>query len=243
MSLAVAALATLGANQAEISTSDLRKNAAFDNLKATWGKALNIGDFKTQLTASYDYNANKDFLKDVRFEGDLLEQDDLTVAYDVKRSFVTKQTEVTLTANSKGTTLTAEYDTDSQLTEVGASRDVDLSDYTVNVSPSWMVQAKTARVKLMSTFGSDKDSVSAQIDYDTDAQSATATEVTYDRALEDGRSVSTTYTPSSKNLEIEYTDDGFESGATWTATANVGLDDGGDILDGASVSVKRSWTW
>ena len=137
----VVALA-LGANQAEISTSDLRKNAAFDNLKATWGKvrpapgtpprrllsarapdaespcaaqALNIGDFKTQLTASYDYNANKDFLKDVRFEGDLLEQDDLTVAYDVKRSFVTKQTEVTLTANSKGTTLTAEYDTDSQV--------------------------------------------------------------------------------------------------------------------------------
>merc|ERR1711924_137266 len=137
------------------------------------------------------------------------------------------QTEVTLTANSKGTTLTAEYDTDSQLTEVGASRDVDLSDYTV---------------KLMSTFGSDKDSVSAQIDYDTDAQSASATEVTYDRALEDGRSVSTTYTPSSKNLEIEYTDDGFESGATWTATANVGLDDGDNILDAASVSVKRSWT-
>jgi len=33
----VVALA-LGANQAEISTSDLRKNAAFDNLKATWGK-------------------------------------------------------------------------------------------------------------------------------------------------------------------------------------------------------------
>ena len=80
-----------------------------------------------------------------------------------------------------------------------------------------------------------------------------------------------TYTPSSKNLEIEYTDDGFESvrgdrvvrpaalaappaprltcppsraqGATWTATANVGLDDGDNILDAASVSVKRSWTW
>ena len=148
---------------------------------------------------------------------------------------------------------------------------MDLSDYTVNVSPSWLVQAKTARVKLMSTFGSDKDSVSAQIDYDTDAQSASATEVTYDRALEDGRSVSTTYTPSSKNLEIEYTDDGFDSvrgdrvvrpaalaappaprltcppsraqGATWTATANVGLDDGDNILDAASVSVKRSWTW
>ena len=33
----------------------------------------------------------------------------------MKRSFVTKQTEVTLTANSKGTTLTAEYDTDSQV--------------------------------------------------------------------------------------------------------------------------------
>jgi len=232
--------AVLAANTAEITTSDVRKGAAFDNIKASWGKALSIGDFKTNLRCNYDYNDNKDFIKEVNFQGDLMEGsgDDLAVAYEVNHDFGSKNTEVTLTATTSGTTISVDYDTDSSLKEVGASRSVDVGDYKVDLSPSWLVQAKTARVKMMSALGSDKDSVSAQVDYATDG-GATSYEVGYSRNLEDGKDVSATFTPDSNTLEVEYTDTKFESGATWTATATV---DTGDAA-AAAVTLKRSWSW
>ena len=36
-------------------------------------QALKLGDFSTAMKANYDYNANKDFIKDVEFTGDLVE--------------------------------------------------------------------------------------------------------------------------------------------------------------------------
>ena len=51
---------------AEVSSTNLRTGAGFDNLKASWGKKLSLGlsDFNTQLDVSYDYQENKEFLKD-----------------------------------------------------------------------------------------------------------------------------------------------------------------------------------
>ena len=56
------------ANKAEVSTSNLRSGASFDNLKASWGKKLCLGDFNSQLDCSYDYNENKEFLKDAKVQ-------------------------------------------------------------------------------------------------------------------------------------------------------------------------------
>ena len=142
-------------------------------------------------------------------------------------------------------TLGAEYDQADGLKEVSAQRDVKLGDQNVNVQPSWMVKAQTARVKLMSRLGdSNKDSVSAQVDYATQG-GAISYEVGYDRNLEDGRDVSATFNPDNKNLDIDYVDNKFEKGATWTASANVPLESGGsnNILDAAKVTLKRSWQW
>ena len=52
------------------------------------------------------------------------------------------------------------------LKEVSAEKDVDAGDQSINLQPSWLVQAKTARVKLMTKLGGS-DSVSAQVDYNT----------------------------------------------------------------------------
>jgi hypothetical protein len=238
--LSVAALGSL-ANTAEVTSTNLRSGATFDNLKASWGQALSVGDFTTNVQANYDYNANKDFVKDISFSGDLVEDGDMTVSYEVTHDFGDSNTNVKLTAVSSGTTVGAEYDQNEGVTEISAERDVDLGDQTVNVQPSWIVKSKTARVKLMSKLG-DSDSVNAQIDYETDG-GATAYEVGYDRNLEDGRDVSATFSPDSKNLEVEYTDTTFESGATWTATAAIPLESGDNILDSASLKLKRSWSW
>merc|ERR1711871_434324 len=107
------------------------------------------------------------------------------------------------------------------------------------------VKSKTARVKLMSKLGdSNKDSINAQIDYATDG-GALSYEVGYDRIIDDGRDVSATFSPDSKDLDIEYVDNTFESGATWTAKASVPLEQGGssNILDGAKLTLKRAWQW
>jgi hypothetical protein len=243
--LSVAALSALG-NTAEVSSTDLRRGAAFDNVKASWNQALKLGDFSTKLRANYDYNANKDFVNEVSLSGDLVEAskaDDVRVSYEVSHNFADKNTNVKLSANSQGTTLGAEYDQADGLKEVSAERDLDLGDQTVNVQPSWLVQAKTARVKLMSKL-SGGDSISAQIDYNSNGGDASY-EVGYDHNLEDGRDVSATIKPNSKEVNVDYVDNKFESGATWTASANVPLENSGNnnILDAAKLTLKRSWAW
>jgi hypothetical protein len=242
--LSVAALGAL-ANTAEISSTNLRSGAAFDNIKASWNQALKLGDFSSNLKCGYDRNANKDFLKEVSLSGDLMEassDDDVRLSYEVTHDFADKNTNVKLSANTQGTTLSAEYDGNDGVKEVSAERDVDIGDNSVNVSPSWIVKAKTARVKLMSKLNGDKDSVSAQIDYNTD-DSSTAVEVGYDHSLEDGKDISATFNPDKKVLDVDYTDSKFESGATWTASASVPLEDTGNILDAAKVTLKRAWSW
>lgn len=242
--LSIAAIGALS-HSAEVTSTNLRSGAAFDNIKASWGQALKLGDFNTKLRADYDHSANRDFLKEVSLSGDLIEGsgDDLSVAYDVSHDFSSKNTNVKLTANTAGTTLSAEYDQNDGIKEVSAERDVEIADQQVNVQPSWLVKAQTARVKLMSKLG-DRDSVSAQIDYDTNGKS-TSYEVGYDRNLEEGRDVSATFNPDKKQLDVDLVDNKFESGATWTASASVPLENAGsnNILDAASVTLKRAWSW
>merc|ERR1711939_126852 len=105
------------ANTVEVSSSDLRHGSAFDNVKASWNQALKLGDFSSKLNAKYDYKANKDFLKEVSLQGDLMEGkgDDLSVSYEVTHDFQKKNTNVKLTANTQGTNLAAEFDRDDGL--------------------------------------------------------------------------------------------------------------------------------
>jgi len=230
-------------NTAEVSTTNIRSGAAFDNVKASWNQALKLGDFSTQLTADYDYNANKDFINEVSLTGDLIEaakSDDISVAYEVTHDFAAKNTNVKLTANTQGTTLAAEYDQADGLKEVSAERDVEIADQNVNVQPSWIVKSKTARVKLMSKLNGG-DGLSVQVDHNTDGGDTTY-EVGYDHNLEDGRDISATIKPGDKTIEVDYVDTKFESGATWTATASAPLE-GSNILDAAKLSLKRSWSW
>ena len=150
-----------------------------------------------------------------------------------------RQTVLTASTKVEGTTFGAEID--GGVKEISAERDVEMGDQTVNVQPSWLVQAKTARVKLMSKI-SGGDKLSAQIDYNPDSK-ATAYEVTYDHNLEDGRDISATVDGDSGTVDVDYVDSKFEKDATWTATASVPYDSGKDLLDSAKLSLKRSWKW
>ena len=231
--------ATLG-NTVELSTGDLRSGTAFDTLKATFAQKLKIGSMKeSELSAEYDYRANKDFLKEASLTGSLAEGD-INVDYEVTHDFVAKNTNTKLTASKtvEGIKFGAEVSGGS-LEEVSAEKDLDAGDNTINVVPSWLVQAKTARVKLMSKLGDD-DTLSAQVDYKPDGGD-TSYEVTLDHNLEAGRDLSATV--DGDTVEVEYTDTKSEAGATWTASASVPTNAGGNLLDAAKVSVKRSWTW
>jgi hypothetical protein len=242
MALAVAALSALS-NTAEVSSGDLRHGAAFDNVKASWNQALKLGTFASKLNANYDYSANKEFLKDVSLSGDLVESDNVDLSYEVSHDFADKNTNIRMTANSHGTSFGAEFDRNDGFKEVSLDRDLDIGDKKLNVQPSWLVQAKTARVKLMSKLGS-ADSVSAQVDFDTSGKSATY-KVGYDHNIDDGRDISTTLKPNDRSVDIDYVDNKFEDGATWTASASLPLEkgDSSSLLDAAKLSLKRSWKW
>jgi len=233
------------ANTAEITSNNIRGgNAAFDNLKATWNQALKIGDFNTNLNCKYDYGANRDFINEATLSGDLVEAasaDDVGVSYEVSHNFANGNTNWKFNAKTQGTTLGAEID-NRELKEVSANRDVDLGGNNVDTTASWLVKAKTARVKLMSALGDD-DKLTAQVDYNTEGGD-TSYEVGYQRSLDNGRDVSATFTPADKNLEVEYTDKNFERDATWTVNANVPLESGSsNVLDSAKLTLKRSWAW
>jgi hypothetical protein len=208
---------------------------------------VSIGDFKTTVKAKYDYNANRDFLKEVSLSGNLLEADntdDIAFGYEVTRDFAACNTNVKLTASSHGYSLSAEYDPEEQLRQVGVAREVEVGDYKVDVQPTWLVNAKAARLKLMSAVNDGKDRLSAQFDYDVDGQQAKDVELSFARTLEQGKILSASFKPEKSDLEVSFEDSTFESGATWTATANVPLNsDPSNILDAARVTLKRSWGW
>lgn len=99
------------AGKAEVTTSNLNGGSGtFDNLKASWGKALSIGDLKANLMAKYDYSKSKDFVEEISVTGDLMDDADLKVGYAVTRNFPNSATEVAVTATTKGTSVTALYD-------------------------------------------------------------------------------------------------------------------------------------
>jgi hypothetical protein len=254
--MSMLALSTLG-NTVELSTGDLAKGTAFDTLKATFRQSLKIGQMKPcQLNCEYDYGANKDFFKEASLSGAFAEGDGMSVSYDVTHDFVSKQTTSKVSASktieTAGTgkgksrvpgkticTVNAELK-DTGVEEVSAERDIELGDQTVNVQPSWLVQAKTARVKLMSKLnGGDK--LSAQVDYNPDGGDV-AYEVGYDHNLSEGRDLSAKVADGS--LDVDYVDSKMEAGATWTASASVPYENGAkNLLDAATLSLKRSWKW
>jgi len=168
--------------------------------------------------------------------------DDIGVSYEVSHNFNDRKTNVKLSANSRGNTLSAEVD-NRELTEVSAERDVDVGDQKVNADVSWLVKAQTARVKLMTNLKDSKDRVRAQVDFNPKDNSASY-ELGYDHQLEDGRDVSATFNPADKNLDVELVDNKFEKGATWKAKASVPLSEAGsNALDNAKLTLKRSWSW
>jgi len=223
------------------STNIAQGKGGFDNLVAKWGKALDMGGLKTNLDVEYDYGRNKNMVSSATLSGDLAEDGNLKVGYEVAHDFNADSTEATLTASTtqSGTTVSAEYSTADQLREISANRDVSLGGTDVNADVSWCVKAQRARVKLMSALDGG-DRVSAAFDYkDGDASGL---ELSLDHNIEKGKDVSATLSPEKNNLEINYVDTTLEDGATWTATANVDTN-GGNLMDSASVTLKRSWEW
>ena len=238
-------------NTAEISTGDVRKNQAFDNIKASVAQALRIGNLNTNLEGSYDYKANKDFFNEVTATGSILSPskdkkgnvvDDVSLDYEITHSLTSASTNVELTGSKDDTGFGVKADATNgkvSVNEVSLTRDVDAGDQSVQVTPSWLLQSKTARVKLMSKL-SGGDKLEATVDYATDGGDITY-EVSLDHNIASGRDVSATF--GGDTLDVDYTDNNFEDGATWTASASVPTSDASNILDAAKLSLKRSWTW
>jgi len=211
----------------------------FDTVKATFGQAIQLGQMKAgRLECTYDSKQNREFFSEASLTGSLAEGD-VDVTYDVTHVFASSKTTTTFAASTThdGTKIGAELK-GGALQEVSAERDIGLGDEKISVQPSWQVQAKTARVKLMSKLGGG-DKVSAQVDYTPDSKD-TNVEVSFDHSFGAGRDMSATV--SSGAVDVDYVDSKAEQGATWTASASLPTD-AGKMIEEAKLTLKRSWKW
>ena len=122
-------------NTAEISTGDVRKNQAFDNIKASVAQALRIGNLNTNLEGSYDYKANKDFFNEVTATGSILSPskdkkgnvvDDVSLDYEITHSLTSASTNVELTGSKDDTGFGVKADATNgkvSVNEVSLTRD------------------------------------------------------------------------------------------------------------------------
>lgn len=237
--LSVAALGAL-ANTAEISTNNIRSGASVDTIKASWGQAIKVGDFSTNMEANYDSSVSKDWVKDVSFSGDIGEGD-MGVSYEISHDFGDDTSGVKLSKEVGGITVSVDSDL-STVTEVSAAMTQDLGDQSVDVDASFLVASNTARVKLMSKL-SGGDTLTAEVNYKPDDGSTTYN-VEYDHNLSDGKDLHVEVGSDSGDVKVDYVDSKFEDGAVWTASASVPTNGAAnDLLDKASLSLKRAWKW
>jgi len=131
------------------------------------------------------------------------------------------------------------------VSSVEATKEFDSGDARVSVNPRYDVASASADV----VIGYDSGDTSVEVTASADEQNVKVSQqvgdndritpslalqskdisVEWERSLDDGNSVTTTFTPN-QAVDIEWND------AAWTANINLPIDDG---LGGANVSIKR----
>lgn len=220
------------AGSVELVTGDLSQaNRALDNIKGKWSQV--VGGAK--LTAEYDRNARKDFLKEATLAGSTGSLD-----YELTTDFNGMSADVTLaTTTSDGTKLEAEgsiSDLKGSVNKLTATRAAKLSalgqSQDVDLEISHDISAKASKIQLSSVVGGGLKAIGSVVN--SAGKSSVSYEVEYDTTLSEGRTLSASISPAAGTGEIEYVDS-----ATLDATITATVPLGGD----PKVTVKRAFSF
>lgn len=219
----VACLATLGAaagGAIELSSNDLSQaGRSLDNIKAKWSQSLKVLGNDATLSAEYDREERKDFVKSATLAG---------VVDKVKYELTTKfggATELSLeTKTDDGTTVEAEGSLDTlssvpRFSKLSASRATSIRGNECDLEISHEVASSESKLKLSTLLGSGIKAVGT-ISTKSGAHD-TAYELEYDTVLTEGRNLHANVNPKDGSGEIEYVDTATMDGEL-TATIPLG---------------------
>jgi len=226
--LAATAPAALGGISATVSSSDLIKKPAFDNIKAVWDSDLTLAGSKAKLSLAYDFKAKKDFVKEVAVAGAVAD-----IKYAVTHAISSGVTGLTLMTKQMGHNLKVVGDSSDCVTQIAASGSCSVGDFDVSYTPSYQIKKKLSKLSLSAALGHGL-SASGTLSATTAGEVGADYEVGYDTSLGEGRSLSATVHPADKTADVEVVDSTTESGATWTAA--IGLSVGSK----PSLTLRRS---
>jgi hypothetical protein len=229
----VAFLGSVTAGSVELVTGDLSQSKrALDNIKGKWSQVVGNG---AKLTAEYDRNTRKDFLKEATLAGTLDK-----LEYELTTDFGGMNADIKLATTTRdGTTLEAEgriADLKGSVNKLTATRAAKLAalghSQDVDLEISHDVAASSSKIQLSSIVGGGIRAIGAVVT--SGSKSSMSYEFEYDTTLTEGRTLSASVSPASGTGEIEYVDS-----ATLDATITATVPLGGE----PKLTVKRAFSF
>lgn len=215
----------------EISSSDLSgPGKVCDNIKGSWSQGFKMFGRVATVSAEYDRNEKKKFLKEASLSGALD-----SIKYQLSTGFG-KVTDLKLETKTGDGTLfeleTVIEDVHLKVTKVTASRATTLRGQDVDLELSHALGPNESKLKLSSALGSGVKAIGWLTSKGGD--SSMSYELEYDTDLSMGRTLSASVSPKDGSGKIEYVDSATLDG---TLTANIPLG------EKPTVTIKRAWSF
>jgi len=221
----------------ELVSGDLSGSSpkALDNIQGTWSQALKFLGGDATVSAEYDRNENRDFLKQATVSSALG-----SIKYELTTRFGGAVEMALETTTEVGTRIEAEGEINglsTRLTKVTGTRNVQLRDQACELELSHELGCNESKLKLSTAVGSGLRAVGLLSSKMSGGkaggfQSSMSYELEYDTELTKGRTLSAKVSPADGTGEVEYVDS-----ATLDATITAFFPLGGK----PSVTAKRAF--
>ena len=214
-----------------------RVSKILDNVKAEWSKDVVLPSplKAAKLLLTYDLKANANFIKQASLAGAVADK----VKYQITHTVASGVTSCTLLSRQAGVTYKAIGDSKELLTQLSASKTVDIASgrAALNVEPSYGIKSALAKLKLSGSLSLGGGAALASQLTATQAGDVSADySLEYETTLGEGRTLSASLSPADREAELTLVDNKLETSATWVGTASYGLNEG---YGAPKLSVRR----
>jgi len=218
----------------ELSSGDLSQGAALGSLNVVASHPVVLGGHKSKLAikgALESGAAPMKSLSEASATGALGR-----IAYRAAYKFKTKKPSLSLSTVEQGTAISTEISS-AGVQKLSLARNIpNVAGLALRISPSLNVPKREARVKASSSMGEGSERLFVEVDYEVGGHGHEVF-VGAEKDLGDGKLATAVLNPQSQEVEVEYSDDSIEAGATWTAKATLKTD---DLMSKPAVTLSRS---
>lgn len=227
-------LLALGSVMTELSTGDLSQGAALGGINVIASHPFVLGGHKSKLTVKGALEpgvAPMKSLSEASAAGVLGR-----FAYKAGYKFMTGKPSLAVSTVERGTAVSTEISS-AGVQKVSLVRTFqNVAGLALRISPSLNVPKREARVKASSSMGEGSERLFVEVDYEVGGHGHEVV-LGAEKDLGDGKLATAVLNPQNQELELEYSDDSIEPGATWTAKGTLRTD---DLTAKPAVTLARS---